>query len=104
MTDGKSNAIEPTQVEKRRFPPSPEFTKQANAQPDIYDKGFDEFWTEAAGRVSWLEPWKQLYEWKAPYSKWDIGGKLNVCYNFVARQWSGGKGDKVAFFWEWRPG
>ena len=103
MSDGQSHAIETMQVEERRFPPSPEFTKQANAQPDIYDKGFDEFWTEAAGRVSWLEPWKQLYEWKAPYSKWYIGGKLNVCYNCVDRHVDGGNGDKVAFFWEGEP-
>src|SRR5260370_2445614 len=95
--------MEAIEVEERRFPPSPEFTKQANAQPDIYDKGFDEFWTEAAGRVSWLDPWKQLYEWKAPYSKWYIGGKLNVCCNCVDRHVDGGNGDKVAFFWEGEP-
>src|SRR5258708_36184290 len=103
MSDGQSHAIETMQVEERRFPPSPEFTKQANAQPDIYDKGFDEFWTEAAGRVSWLEPWKQLYEWKAPYSTRYIGGKRNVCYDCVDRHGDRGNGVKGSVFWDGEP-
>ena len=97
------HAIETMQVEERRFPPPPEFSKHANAQPDIYDRGFDEFWTKEAERVSWFEPWKKLYEWKPPYAKWYIGGKLNVCYNCVDRHVEGGQGDKVAYFWEGEP-
>src|SRR5260370_1947443 len=103
MRDGQSHAIETMQGEERRFAEAAEFTKQANGRVDIYGKGCDGVWTEAAGRVSWLEPWKQLYEWKAPYSKWYIGGKLNVCYNCVDRHVDGGNGDKVAFFWEGEP-
>ena len=56
------HAIETMQVEVRRYPPDPEFSTRANAQPDIYKKGFDEFWSdEAKKRVTWFEPWKQLY-------------------------------------------
>src|SRR2546425_5520904 len=97
------HAIETMQVEVRRYPPDPEFSKQANAQPDIYKKGFDEFWTEESKRISFFEPWKQLYEWKPPYAKWFIGGKLNVCYNCVDRHVERGLGDKVAYFWEGEP-
>jgi acetyl-CoA synthetase len=98
------HAIETMQVEKRRYPPSPEFRQQANAQPDIYNRGVDEFWAEEANRrITWFEPWKQLLEWKPPYSKWFIGGKLNVCYNCVDRHVEGGRGDKVAYFWEGEP-
>jgi acetyl-CoA synthetase len=103
MSDGNGHAIETMQVEERRFPPSLEFSRQANAQPDIYTIGFDEFWTKEAERVSWFEPWKQLYEWKPPYAKWYLGGKLNVCYNCVDRHVEAGHGDKVAFFWEGEP-
>ena len=66
------------QVEERRYKPSPEFSKQANAQPDIYERSFDEFWTEEAKRISWFEPWKGLYEWKPPYAKWYLGGPTVV--------------------------
>ncbi|TMD36617.1 MAG: acetate--CoA ligase [Chloroflexi bacterium] len=96
-------AIETLQVEKRRYQPDPEFSKQANAQPDIYRKGFDEFWTEAAKRITFFEPWTGLYEWKPPYAKWYIGAKLNVCYNCVDRHVESGLKDKVAYFWEGEP-
>src|SRR5437879_2980595 len=97
------HAIETMQVEVRRYPPDPEFSKQANAQPDIYKKGFDEFWTEESKRISFFEPWKQLYEWKPPYAEWFIGGKLNVCFNCVDRHVEKGQGGKVAYFWEGEP-
>ena len=104
MSEAGGHAIETMQVEERRYPPSPEFSRQANAQPDIYKRGFDEFWTEEAEkRISWYQPWKQLYEWKPPYAKWFIGGKLNVCYNCVDRHVEGGQGEKVAYFWEGEP-
>ena len=99
-----AHAIETMQVEERRYPPSPEFAKQANAKPDIYETGFDEFWTrEAKARVSWFTPWADLYKWDAPYAKWFLGGQLNVCYNCVDRHVEAGQGDKVAYFWEGEP-
>src|SRR5438105_197848 len=92
------------QVEERRYPPSPEFAKQANAKPDIYETGFDECWTrEAKARVSWFTAWADLYKWDAPYAKWFLGGQLNVCYNCVDRHVEAGQGDKVAYFWEGEP-
>ncbi len=103
-SDQGGHAIETMQVEERRYPPSPEFRKQANAQPDIYNRSAEEFWTEEANRrITWFEPWKQLLEWEPPYSKWFIGGKLNVCYNCVDRHVESGRGDKVAYFWEGEP-
>ena len=99
-----AHAIETMQVEERRYPPSPEFAKQANAKPDIYETGFDEFWTrEAKARVSWFTPWADLYKWDAPYAKWFLGGQLNVCYNCVDRHVEAGQGEKVAYFWEGEP-
>src|SRR5438876_2436311 len=97
------HAIETLQVEDRRYPPSPEFSKQANAKPEIYAKSFDDFWSEESKRITFIEPWKQLYEWKPPYAKWYIGGQLNVCYNCVDRHVESGLGDKVAYFWEGEP-
>jgi len=97
------HAIETMQVEERRYPPTAEFRKQANAQPDIYNRGFDDFWSEESKRVTWFEPWQQLYEWKPPYAKWFVGGKLNVCFNAVDRHVDAGNGDKVAYFWEGEP-
>ena len=97
------HAIETLQIEKRRYPPSPDFTKQANARPEIYGRAFDEFWSDESKRVTFFEPWTELYEWKPPYAKWYIGGKLNVCYNCVDRHVEHGLKDKVAYFWEGEP-
>jgi len=103
-TKAGEHAIETMQVEERRYPPSPEFRKQANAQPDIYNRKLEDFWAiEANERISWFEPWKQLLEWKPPYAKWFIGGKLNVCFNCVDRHVEKGQGGKVAYFWEGEP-
>src|SRR3981189_3743852 len=89
MSERKSSghAIETMQIEERRFKPSPEFSRQANAQPDIYDQGFDEFWTNEAGRISWFAPCAPSSEATPPPAKWYIGGKIQVCYNWVDRHW-----------------
>ncbi len=90
--------------EERRYPPSPEFAAQANAQPDIYEQDFDEFWERnGRERVSWFEPFTSLYEWELPYAKWYLGGKLNVAYNCLDRHVEAGHGDRVAYYWEGEP-
>jgi acetyl-CoA synthetase len=100
----RSPAIETMLLEERRYPPDPEFAAQANAQPDIYEREFDELWeTEARERVTWFEPFTKLYEWEPPYAKWYLGGKLNVCFNCVDRHVENGLGDKVAYHWEGEP-
>jgi acetyl-CoA synthetase len=91
-------------LEERRYAPDPEFARQANAQPDIYERDWEEFWeTEGRTRVTWFEPFTKLYEWDAPYAKWYLGGKLNVCFNAVDRHVEAGKGDHVAYYWEGEP-
>ncbi len=96
--------IDALQEERRTFPPSPEFAAQANAKADIYDKSLEEFWeAEGRNRVSWFKPFDKLLEWEPPYSKWYLGGQLNVCYNCVDRHVEAGRGDKVAFYWEGEP-
>ncbi len=103
MTEG-AHAIDALLLEERRYPPPPEFAAQANAKPEIYEREFEEFWeTEARERITWFEPFTELYEWDLPYAKWYLGGKLNVCFNCVDRHVEGGLGDKVAYHWEGEP-
>jgi len=99
-----TQAIETALLEERRYPPPQGFAAQANAQADIYERAFDEFWeTEGRERVSWFEPFRQLLEWEPPYAQWYLGGKLNVCFNCVDRHVEAGRGDKVAYHWEGEP-
>jgi acetyl-CoA synthetase len=101
---GRGPTIETMQLEERRYPPLEDFAAQANAQPDIYERDFEEFWeTEARERVTWFEPFSELLDWKPPYAKWYLGGKLNVCFNCVDRHVEAGQGSKVAYHWEGEP-
>src|SRR5712692_2348115 len=104
MSVDTGHAIDTLFSEQRRYPPPADFAKQANAQPDIYNKSFDEFWTdEARKRVTWFKPFDTLYEWDPPYAKFFLGGKLNICYNCVDRHVEAGNGGKVAYYWEGEP-
>jgi acetyl-CoA synthetase len=99
-----TNTIDTMLLEERRYAPDPEFARQANAQPEIYERDWEEFWeTEGRDRVTWFEPFSRLYEWEAPYAKWYLGGRLNVCFNCVDRHVEAGNGEKVAYFWEGEP-
>src|SRR5256885_13745533 len=85
-------------------PPPEAFAAQANAQPRIYDAPFEAFWEgEGRERVTWSEPFSELYEWGPPYAKWYLGGKLNVCFNCVDRHVEAGAGGVVAYHWEGEP-
>src|SRR2546421_1378941 len=91
-------------LEERRYEPRPDFTRQANAQSDIYGRDWEEFWeTEGRERITWFEPFSQLYEWNPPYAKWYLGGKLNVCFNCLDRHVEGGRGGTIAYYWEGEP-
>jgi acetyl-CoA synthetase len=99
-----TNTIDTLLLEERRYAPDPEFVRQANAQPEIYERGWEEFWeAEGRERVTWFEPFSKLYEWEPPYARWYLGGKLNVCFNCVDRHVAAGRGGHVAYHWEGEP-
>jgi len=94
--------------ESRSFPPSDEFTAQANIGADAFDKASADrlaFWAEQAKRLTWEQPWSEVLDWSdAPVAKWFIGGRLNVAYNCVDRHVADGHGEQVAYHWEGEPG
>ena len=49
-TDATAQNIDTLFLEQRRYPPPPEFAAQANAQPEIYERGKDleGFWAGEA--------------------------------------------------------
>jgi acetyl-CoA synthetase len=104
VTDEHRDTIETMLLEERRYPPSGEFAARANAQPGIYEEGWETFWErEGRERVSWFQPFQTLLEWNLPYAKWYLGGKLNISYNCLDRHVENGLGDKVAYYWEGEP-
>ena len=105
--DSSGDSIENLGSESRAFPPSAEFAAQANAQAGIYDLAESDrlaFWESQAKELTWEKPWDSVLEWKAPYAKWFVGGKLNASFNALDRHVLAGRGDRVALFFEGEPG
>ncbi|MBI2875454.1 MAG: AMP-binding protein [Candidatus Tectomicrobia bacterium] len=52
--------------------------------------------------VEWFQPYDRLYDDSQgmPWTKWFIGGKINIVHNCLDRHIRDGLGDKVALFWE----
>ncbi|MGH7706703.1 MAG: acetate--CoA ligase [Vulcanimicrobiaceae bacterium] len=94
-------------LENRTFPPPANVAAHSNATKDMYERGERDpegFWADMARRLDWFEPWKTVLEWKLPFAKWFVGGKLNVSYNCLDRHVKAGKGDKIAYYFEGEPG
>jgi acetyl-CoA synthetase len=102
-----SEALSNLLREDRTFPPSEEFAARAVAKADLYDAAAKDrlaFWDEQARRLDWASDWTETLDWQPPFSKWFVGGTLNVAVNCVDRHVASGNGDKVALHWEGEPG
>ncbi len=94
--------------EDRRFPPTAEFTAQANAgDAGVYARALQDpegFWADQAKGLDWIEPYNTVLEWDAPWAKWFVGGKLNASANCVDRHVKSWRKNKAAIIWEGEPG
>src|SRR5947207_4009722 len=101
--------IETVLQEKRVFPPSADFVKQANISGmDAYrklvaeaERDFEGFWARfARENLLWSKPFtKVLDESKAPFFRWFHDGELNASYNCLDRHLKT-IGDKIAIIFE----
>jgi acetyl-CoA synthetase len=100
--------IEALLKEGRKFPPPKAFSKAARVKSAaIYREARKDpvrFWERQARELRWLKPWRKALEWKLPYAKWFIGGKLNVSDNCLDRHVEGPRRNKAAIVWEGEPG
>ena len=102
-----TQAIEALAHERRRFPPSPEFAAQANAQPGIYEdaeRDYLAYWAAWARKLEWSKPFTQTLEWNEPFARWFADGELNASVNCLDRHVRAGKGAKIAYYYEGEPG
>jgi acetyl-CoA synthetase len=94
--------------ERREFPPSEEFRRQALiADPSLHadgEKDPETFWARMAGELDWITPWSKVLEWKPPHARWFTGGKLNVSANCLDRHLKTSRRNKAAYIWEGEPG
>jgi acetyl-CoA synthetase len=104
--------IESHLVEKRIFKPPRDFAKNARIKSlgqyrRMYRESIGQpakFWAREASELLWRARWKKVLEWKAPFAKWFVGGKLNISENCLDRHLTGPRRNKAAIIWEGEPG
>jgi len=104
--------IESYLKETRVFKPAPTFAKNARIGSLAQYRRMhresirqpEKFWAREARELSWQKPWRKVLEWKAPFAKWFVGGKLNVSENCLDRHLRGPRRNKAALIWEGEPG
>jgi acetyl-CoA synthetase len=111
-TSSTASAITSVLNENRVFKPSAAFSRNAHVQSlKAYERlraaaARDplKFWSRAAGELDWFKKWTKVLQWKLPFAKWFVGGKINVSYNCLDRHLSTWRKNKAAIIWEGEPG
>jgi len=86
------------------FWPTDEMKKRAwISDEDIYKDAAEDpvaFWaTKSKEGLEWFEEWTKTYEWKPPFYKWFVNGKINASYNAVDRHVKTWRRNKAAIIW-----
>jgi len=117
MADGKSENAVQTEKQSLYYPPR-ELVDNSNVMAWMRKKGLKSeselrawcsanyvtFWDEMAKTYAdWFEPYKQTLQWKAPFAKWFMGGKINVAYNAVDRHAKSWRRNKLAYIFVGEP-
>ncbi|MBI4418197.1 MAG: acetate--CoA ligase [Ignavibacteriales bacterium] len=98
--------------ENRVFTPPPDFSRRAWIKSFKTYKGLykdsmrnpQKFWAGIASELLWFKKWTRVLEWKPPFAKWFVGGKINVSVNCLDRHLTTGRKNKAAIIWEGEPG
>lgn len=104
--------IESHLVETRIFKPAKPFARRSRIRSlEHYRRMYREsitrpekFWAREANELVWNKRWKKVLDWKVPFAKWFVGGKLNVSENCLDRHLNGSNRNKAAIVWEGEPG
>src|SRR6202158_1242130 len=103
--------FDPQILNEPRIAPPEEFQKRARVKSlreyqVLYDRAAADpegFWLEQAELVEWFTRPAKTLEWREPFAKWFVGGKLNVSYNCLDRHLTT-RANKPALLWEGKDG
>jgi acetyl-CoA synthetase len=106
------NPITSVLTERRVFPPSADFARQANVSTQAeYERLWnwakndpEGFWADAAQALHWFTPWSKVLEWNEPWVKWFVGAKINASFNCLDRHLTTERRNKAALVFEGEPG
>src|ERR1041385_7043967 len=105
--------IESVLLEKRVFPPSPDFAAKARIKSMEEREALraeaaadpEKFWARLAeSELHWFNQWDRVLHWQAPHAQWFTGGKINISYNCLDRHLTTARRNKAALIWEGEPG
>jgi acetyl-CoA synthetase len=108
-----SSTIESVLQEDRLFSPPADFAQNAiiksyEEYKTLYNQAKEDpetFWADLAHKeLHWFEKWDQVLDWKPPFAKWFVNGKINISYNCLDRHLTPEKKDKIALIWEGEQG
>jgi acetyl-CoA synthetase len=102
-----SEAIRVLLDEQREYAPPEGFRDRARVRDEaIYAEASrdpEAFWAKEAESLAWRRRWDRVLEWKLPFAKWFVGGRLNLSENCLDRHLATRR-DKPAIVWEGEPG
>src|SRR5438477_5509912 len=107
-----STSITSVLQEARVFVPPKAFSKSAHIKSlaqyrKLYNESIrspEKFWGRAAkNELIWFKPWTKVLQWKEPFARWFLGGRLNVSYNCLDRHLGTPTANKAALIWEGEP-
>ena len=110
--DPVSTRIESVLQENRVFTPPKDFSRRAHIKSlseyrRLYTESIrspEKFWAaRAKAELIWFKPWTKVLKWEEPFSKWFIGGRINVSYNCLDRHLGTPTANKAALIWEGEP-
>ncbi len=111
--DPNTGQIDNVLHEERLFPPSADFSQQANIASmsdyqTLYDAAKndpDKFWADIANQeMHWFKPFDRVVEQNGKDVHWFAGGQTNMSFNCLDAHIAAGNGDRAAIIWEGEPG
>ncbi len=60
----------------------------------------EKYWEGEARKISWISEWDKVLDWKEPFAKWFVGGKLNASHALLDVHVNSSRKNKVALYWE----
>ena len=94
--------------ERRVLEASAEFKARAVvSDPAVYEQAErdpEAFWASFARELEWSAPWSRVLDWKPPFAKWFVDGKINASVNCLDRHVRTARRNKAALIWEGEPG
>jgi acetyl-CoA synthetase len=94
--------------EHRVVEASAEFKARAVVRDDsVYEEAErdpEAFWESFARELEWSAPWSRVLDWKPPFARWFVDGKINASVNCLDRHVRTARRNKAALIWEGEPG